>query len=410
MKSPLKNAKEEELFAKPLNYLCPICNKTFTSESQLEKHQKFHVEKCFSCEACHEIFEKKWLYDQHLSEKHGQQLEKSSCPECNKEFSPPHLLLAHIQSHHKKQTEFRCFVCSLNFNKKHNLVTHLNSWHPQEKFPYCPVCMDIFSDKKAIETHDCPGAEIKNREIVCHLHQTPERFTSRVELDNHMKEKHGTTEGSFNISCCICQKKFLLKNNLLKHLRNVHKQGGNKHFCPTCGKQFYYKDDLRNHIPVHNGELTYKCSQESCDKAYSTLKALKKHKKLTHEVDLSSITCKICNKKLSTKFKLKAHMLVHTNAKPFSCVHCSETFKEKRNVIKHIKLKHLKTAGAELEAEVEDRDKIDEEMETEHPGDTSSSSKNSDDNNPSSNINENDIEVNFSNVETEQPDSTDQTQ
>merc|ERR1712241_1120824 len=46
LKSPLKNAKEEEHFAKPLNYLCPICNKTFPSESQLEKHQKFHVEKC----------------------------------------------------------------------------------------------------------------------------------------------------------------------------------------------------------------------------------------------------------------------------------------------------------------------------------------------------------------------------
>ena len=382
-----------------MNYLCPICNKTFTSESQLEKHQRFHVQKCFSCDICHEIFDKKWLYEQHLTERHGQQLEKSSCPECGKEFSPAHLLLAHIQSHHKKDNEFRCFVCSLNFNKKHNLVTHLNSWHPQEKFPYCPVCMDIFNDQKAIETHDCPGAEIKNREIVCHLHQTPQRFTSRVELDNHMKEKHGTTEGSFNISCCICQKKFLLKNNLLKHLRNVHKQGdGNKHFCPTCGKQFYYKDDLRNHIPVHNGELSYKCSEEGCPKAYSTLKALKKHKKLTHEVDLSSITCKICNKKLSTKFKLKAHMLVHTNAKPFSCVHCSETFKEKRNVIKHIKLKHLKTVEEdELTAE-----RGNGEMEVESGESQNQKSDN--------NIVENYINVSFNHTENDQPDSTDQTQ
>ena len=69
--------------------------------------------------------------------------------------------------------------------------------------------------------------------------------------------------------------------------------------------------------------------------------------------------------------------------------------------MKHIKLKHLKTPGLELE--LEGTEKINEEMETEQPGDTP--------NNPSSNLNENDINnVNLSNVETEQPDSTDQTQ
>ena len=175
LKSPLKLAKDEENFAKPLNYLCPICNKTFPSVAQLEKHQKFHVQKCFTCKECHEIFDKKWLYDQHLADKHGHQLEKSVCPECNKEFSQRNLLLAHIQAHHKKKSEFKCFVCNLNFNKKHNLVTHLNSWHPNEKFPYCPVCMEIFSDKKAMDNHECPGAEIKNGAIICHLHEAPIR-------------------------------------------------------------------------------------------------------------------------------------------------------------------------------------------------------------------------------------------
>merc|ERR1712038_338363 len=85
----------------------------------------------------------------------------------------------------------------------------------------------------------------------------------------------------------------------------------NKHFCPQCGKQFYYKD------------------------------ALKKHQKLAHEVDLDLVTCKVCKKQLSTPFKLRAHMLVHTDLKPFSCSLCSETFKEQRNVVKHMKLKHF---------------------------------------------------------------------
>eukprot|EP00092_Neocalanus_flemingeri_P012971 GFUD01013976.1.p1 GENE.GFUD01013976.1~~GFUD01013976.1.p1 ORF type:complete len:1261 (+),score=305.37 GFUD01013976.1:94-3876(+) len=341
LKGPKKVPKDDDNFIKPMNFLCPVCNKTFTSVLQLKKHQKFHVQKGFSCKLCHEIFEKKWMYDQHLSEKHGQKLEKAVCPECSKEFSQTNLLLAHIQTYHKEETVFKCFVCYLDFNKKHNLITHLSSWHPNEKVPFCPVCMDFFSEQKGMETHDCPGAEIKNRQIICHLHETPMSFTSRVELDNHMKREHGT-EGNFNISCCICQKKFLLRRNLLKHLRNVHKQGSSiKHFCPTCGKQFYYKDDLKNHILVHEGELKHTCTENACNKAYSTLKALKKHQKNTHEVDINLVTCKICQKQLSTKFKLRTHMLVHTNAKPFSCTHCSETFKERRNVVKHIKLKHL---------------------------------------------------------------------
>ena len=69
--------------------------------------------------------------------------------------------------------------------------------------------------------------------------------------------------------------------------------------------------------------------------------------------------------------------------------------------MKHIKLKHLKTAGGELEG----LEKINEEMEIEQPGETPNKIS---DNNPGSNLNEHDISVN-SNVETEQPDSTDQT-
>ena len=75
LKGPLKLMKENGgNFTKPLNYLCPICNKTFTSAAALEKHQKFHVEpsQCFSCSECAEIFEKRWLYEVHMAEVHGQ--------------------------------------------------------------------------------------------------------------------------------------------------------------------------------------------------------------------------------------------------------------------------------------------------------------------------------------------------
>ena len=178
LKSPLKLVKEnEENFQKPLNFLCRICNKSFTSAAALEKHQKFHVSpsQCRACSECHQIFEKRWLYDQHMAEVHGAGGGGGACPECGEKFSQRPLLLAHIQSQHKKEAKLRCFICSLTFNKKHNLVVHLNSWHPNEKFPYCQVCMEIFKDTKSMESHECPGAEIKSREVICHLHKEPLR-------------------------------------------------------------------------------------------------------------------------------------------------------------------------------------------------------------------------------------------
>ena len=98
-------------------------------------------------------------------------------------------------------------------------------------------------------------------------------------------------------------------------------------------------------MQVHDGELKHVCKEVDCKKAYSTGKALKKHQKLAHEVDLDLVTCKVCKKQLSTPFKLRAHMLVHSDLKPFTCSLCSETFKEQRNVVKHMKLKHFSTTS-----------------------------------------------------------------
>ena len=110
-----------------------------------------------------------------VKQEHGQGAGGGACPECGEEFAQRPLLLAHIQAQHKKEAKLRCFICGLTFNKKHNLVVHLNSWHPNEKFPYCRVCMEIFNDTKSMDSHECPGAEIRSREVICHLHEEPLR-------------------------------------------------------------------------------------------------------------------------------------------------------------------------------------------------------------------------------------------
>ena len=47
LKSPKKGNVLEEgpLSATTMQFLCPICNKTFASVTQLNKHQKFHMQR-----------------------------------------------------------------------------------------------------------------------------------------------------------------------------------------------------------------------------------------------------------------------------------------------------------------------------------------------------------------------------
>ena len=52
------------------------------------------------------------------------------------------------------------------------------------------------------------------------------------------------------------------------------------------------------------------------------------------------ISCIVCNKKLSSNYTLKNHMLLHTGEKPFNCNHCEEAFVRKPQLVSHMSRAH----------------------------------------------------------------------
>jgi len=347
------------------------------------RHQKFHVEKVFPCEHCHEVLDKRWQYDKHLEQVHGRR-QRNACPECAAVFYQPTELMAHLQACHQEKKAFKCQVCQLDFGLKQQLMKHLSTWHSTMPISVCPVCIEIFEDKAALDSHACPGAEVTNRNIICHQHESPVRLTGRQQLEEHMLTQHRTSLGGastntkFQVSCCICQKTFLLKKNLWKHLRNIHNletagtaTGQQKtapavvkrtnHSCTVCGRTFYYKNDLANHMEQRHASVkAYRCADTSCGRAFTSLKSLKQHARNSEcssgTPNKDDLTCPVCGKRLSTKAKLKTHQrLTHSEVRAFPCRYCELRFKEKRMLRQHVNNRHkeqvlLATATAKASA------------------------------------------------------------
>ena len=74
----------------------------------------------------------------------------------------------------------------------------------------------------------------------------------------HIKTCRESDEGLNNLqkSCPVCSKKFLLKKNLMTHMKRFHETEGspNDRFqCQYCPKSFLYKAEVQAHENTHTG-------------------------------------------------------------------------------------------------------------------------------------------------------------
>ena len=204
------------------------------------------------------------------------------------------------------QDEFlSCDECDLKTPYLSNLKKHKKYVHEKIRF-LCEICNRDFSDIKS-----------------------------------HMDVVHAKVKG---LKCDMCEYSCVKTTRLKYHKELVHFRQHLKQACPQCFVICSDLDHLDGHIErVHNkpmlslaqsNEPSFSC--EECEFTSRSNSSLRSHIRSTHLKEW--INCSVCDKRI-IKWSISVHMRKHID-KRFKCNPCDKTYREKRDLSKHILYAH----------------------------------------------------------------------
>ncbi|XP_034941501.1 uncharacterized protein [Chelonus insularis] len=220
-----------------------------------------------------------------------------ACKLCRKFYERRDKCTVHVKTHLGIK-QYACTLCSAKFVCKSDVMKHIRCSHTNPRPMQCPKC--------------------------------PKRFRSKFDLTEHDNVHKGVKP----YQCSDCGQSYHHKVSLQMHVKS-HLPPQNL-ACEYCGKVFPFRTRLLSHIgSVHlKNRRNFRC--RFCYNLYSSLSVLNEHIKTRHA---TTYTCEICSKTFKVASKYKAHVLQHSNPKPFVCNICNNRYASKAFLNEHL-LKH----------------------------------------------------------------------
>ena len=170
--------------------------------------------------------------------------------------------------------------------------------------------------------------------ISCHICNY--QSDTNDNLKCHLRNVH--FQKSPKVSCTDCEIFFKNKDDLLKHIGEVH---NNLIKCNKCNFSCYSNDKMKRHITdIHGNFEKFICSE--CNQVYIKEWTLKRHMNTVHNMIGKSLKFTyIDNHNLSNGSSFKSHFKnVHNQTEELNCSKCNFKANDDKGLVLHIKKHH----------------------------------------------------------------------
>ncbi|XP_060085108.1 uncharacterized protein LOC132564471 isoform X2 [Ylistrum balloti] len=203
---------------------------------------------------------------------------------------------------------FICGICDYTTPKKANWYKHKKK-HMAQKPHSCNKCGYQAATSSNLKRHLAIHDDIRDFQCdFCFM-----TFRQKIHLERHVKYRHEVKK----VKCPLCDYVCANENPDLKvHIKRRHlpqdsQEGSVRAFsCEECGAMAVNRKDLKQHMKFHRKGPELK------------------------------LYCEHCSFVTDCESRLRRHMFIHTNEKPFQCGLCDYRGTQKEHVLRHMKSQH----------------------------------------------------------------------